>query len=191
MSLSLPSDEGLSPRARGNRRAAADPSASSRPIPAGAGQPDSSDSIRPSSGAYPRGRGATARDHRHDLDRPGLSPRARGNRARQDALAAKLRPIPAGAGQPTQGSCQRSAAGAYPRGRGATRASFVTTERLHGLSPRARGNPTAMRGKTYPNRPIPAGAGQPCRGPSTDTSHRAYPRGRGATYQSLFGATGG
>src|SRR5579875_3156326 len=163
MSLSLPSDEGLSPRARGNRRAAADPSASSRPIPAGAGQPRAITYSIWTDRAYPRGRGATALGKTRLTPSSGLSPRARGNPRKAHARVVRRGPIPAGAGQPFEPAEKPYIERAYPRGRGATRESAFWAARDRGLSPRARGNPCQFHDHRTPLRPIPAGAGQPYR----------------------------
>jgi len=71
--------QGLSPRTRGNPVEDAALCPEVGPIPAHAGQPPPSPVWRPSSGAYPRARGATLPSDAPGWFRAGLSPRTRGN----------------------------------------------------------------------------------------------------------------
>ncbi len=172
---------GLSPRARGNlhlRLAAPDMQG---PIPAGAGEPPARTSDGAGFTAYPRGRGGTR--SRPDRSNParGLSPRARGNPGEVDGDERPMRPIPAGAGEPTTRCCHAARRWAYPRGRGGTAGERLPFVGLKGLSPRARGN---RRHDLHPAphfRPIPAGAGEPRSPRRWFGRPGAYPRGRGGT----------
>ena len=153
------------------------------PIPADAGQPSppppGSNSVR----AYPRGRGATEHAVKIVNDKRGLSPRTRGNHAGvYDALVLGG-PIPADAGQPGCRLPRVSFGGAYPRGRGATNAAEIRDGCVVGLSPRTRGNLPLPPFREVLRGPIPADAGQPWACSSTTMAIRAYPRGRGATWQ--------
>ncbi len=99
-----PGLRGLSPRARGNRHREGDAYRPGGPIPAGAGEPDSSRPPIWRTMAYPRGRGGTDIANRISRLDKGLSPRARGNPAERRESEIRLRPIPAGAGEPQVGT---------------------------------------------------------------------------------------
>ena len=92
----------------------------------------------------------------------GLSPRARGNRARASAWM--------------------SVARAYPRERGGTSSVRVDSVQLFGAYPRERGGTVERRRAVHDvtRGPIPASAGEPRRS-SLPTRGRAYPRERGGT----------
>ena len=74
--------EGLSPRARGNRRGREDRRRGSGTIPACAGEPSTSWAGSSRSRDYPRVRGGTTYGELKQIAALGLSPRARGNRER-------------------------------------------------------------------------------------------------------------
>ncbi len=176
-----PGLRGLSPRARGNRHREGDAYRPGGPIPAGAGEPDSSRPPIWRTMAYPRGRGGTEAHLPRVRHVGGLSPRARGNPKGERAAAPRPRPIPAGAGEPREGAPSCRYRRAYPRGRGGTypMTDFGLGER--GLSPRARGNQRHCLPKLKTGGPIPAGAGEPCRAARPCGPAGAYPRGRGGT----------
>ena len=114
----------------------------------------------------------------------GLSPRGRGNRHSRASPLYLLRSIPAWAGQPTSSYYALRQKTVYPRVGGATMGGRVLPVCQMGLSPRGRGNPYAPTANRYPNRSIPAWAGQP---PNTLNRYRiapVYPRVGGATYYS-------
>ena len=94
---------GLSPLARGNRLASPPGFCLTGPIPARAGQPQSSEPLNTLKRAYPRSRGATSRVTRSLCRCLGLSPLARGNRTPARCARAASGPIPARAGQPSAG----------------------------------------------------------------------------------------
>ena len=173
--------EGLSPRARGNRRSDGGVPGAQGPIPAGAGEPTPRRIGCPRPWAYPRGRGGTWLSCCRLAKLPGLSPRARGNLAVLLSSGQAAGPIPAGAGEPQSLGPVTGPCRAYPRGRGGTAWSARAGYPGEGLSPRARGNPSqTSRTCTYCG-PIPAGAGEPCPGVYSASIARAYPRGRGGT----------
>ena len=120
----------------------------------------------------------------------GLSPLARGNHGagRDDAL--HIGPIPARAGQPGRWLGWCVCIGAYPRSRGATDVEMVYRTYGKGLSPLARGNRCRPRATAPPSGPIPARAGQPCRGLSSTPCCWAYPRSREATCERYGHAHG-
>jgi len=111
---------GLSPLARGNLAALANPDGGEGPIPARAGQPHLTTVCPSWSRAYPRSRGATFDEQKIIAVEGGLSPLARGNLAQPDARLDPGGPIPARAGQPSPRPTAPSWRGAYPRSRGAT-----------------------------------------------------------------------
>src|SRR5579884_1826189 len=113
--------------------------------------------------------------------RKGLSPQARGNPKKEEESMATQGPIPAGAGQPELISGAPALEQAYPRRRGATAGVPVSSPTSAGLSPQARGNLHDFDDGKYPERPIPAGAGQPPSDPGIYPNRTAYPRRRGAT----------
>ncbi len=152
---------GLSPLARGNPGRQAAQRRGDGPIPARAGQPPRGRVPRGRSRAYPRSRGATrcapVPMHQHE----GLSPLARGNRARGHSPAGPGGPIPARAGQPRSYRPISGAQGAYPRSRGATSIMSSVTTCWKGLSPLARGNHPRPDQHGLLVGPIPARAGHP------------------------------
>ena len=99
----LYSNQGLSPRMRGNRLLRGYGTAKTRSIPAHAGEPDSIPR-RPSwRRVYPRACGGTVIAGAGVSVMAGLSPRMRGNRAKRDARRAQAGSIPAHAGEPGSG----------------------------------------------------------------------------------------
>ncbi len=158
-----PERVGLSPRVRGNRPWRSRGADWSRPIPAGAGEPARTRRPRGRRKAYPRGCGGTTVRYRGVDDGTGLSPRVRGNHRRNEALDCWVRPIPAGAGEPSPARQTRAGCRAYPRGCGGTFAGATNPRRVQGLSPRVRGNLDHHSHARYGGRPIPAGAGEPTR----------------------------
>ncbi len=152
---------GLSPRARGNHRAALLVNYRRGSIPACAGEPSCAIPIRsPTSG---------------------LSPRARGNRIDLRPLQLRLRSIPACAGEPRTHAVRRSRRTVYPRVRGGTVSVPLHHGRGEGLSPRARGNPASKTAEGRMERSIPACAGEPPWIVRHRLLARVYPRVRGGT----------
>ena len=131
---------GLSPLARGNRRALARRCRAGGPIPARAGQPMPVTPQGGAQGAYPRSRGATISAFQSRARCRGLSPLARGNRESAAPSARTAGPIPARAGQPFLQRLGCLGGRAYPRSRGATTSLRFTRTWPQGLSPLARGN---------------------------------------------------
>ncbi len=98
-SLPYPS-KGLSPHARGNLLVLFIRLRLLGPIPACAGEPQSSDTDELCSGAYPRMRGGTAPIVGKKDGMEGLSPHARGNPIETGISRTSIGPIPACAGEP-------------------------------------------------------------------------------------------
>ena len=153
--------QGLSPLARGNLICATFTDTSKRPIPARAGEPNSSRLPATSIKAYPRSRGGTFDSRPWPSSFQGLSPLARGNLTNALSYSGFQGPIPARAGEPILHPCQMVEFGAYPRSRGGT--ALESGDGLHdsGLSPLARGNPEFDRLGVQRVGPIPARAGEP------------------------------
>ncbi len=179
--LRWPATWGLSPLARGNQTPSIHHNRCKGPIPARAGQPLARQSRALFRRAYPRSRGATFRALASTVANEGLSPLARGNPSALIVESATPGPIPARAGQPGRRNCSGNAAAAYPRSRGATEDAFPFLPPVWGLSPLARGNPSAMALYSASVGPIPARAGQPMQHQQESWLRRAYPRSRGAT----------
>ena len=121
------SENGLSPRVRGNQDG-----------------PAIQDAPQPNSAVYPRGCGGTV----YSIDKPesmsGLSPRVRGNREIRVHAAGETRSIPAGAGEPELLDLPRAPTEVYPRGCGGTQARQFLLSPHGGLSPRVRGNQSSV-----------------------------------------------
>ena len=98
----LASDEGLSPRVRGNHAEGHRVMIEIRSIPACAGEPNLHNSSLQPAQVYPRVCGGTLRIPICQFDWTGLSPRVRGNQADDIDLAVYSRSIPACAGEPAQ-----------------------------------------------------------------------------------------
>ncbi len=153
--------EGLSPRARGNRKAIGLRPKVQGPIPACAGEPNKDKPQPIRCRAYPRVRGGTALMPRPFPPPQGLSPRARGNPVSALAHLGFFGPIPACAGEPEDRMIKDGDIGAYPRVRGGTGYSGWLLFLDEGLSPRARGNRGQPHGQAGRPGPIPACAGEP------------------------------
>ena len=130
-------------------------------IPAGAGEPRSTDRPTVLSEVYPRGCGGTGPLPRLTAPPNGLSPRVRGNLIVTEQDVRVPGSIPAGAGEP--GSVPRSpdSPRVYPRGCGGTRLRALYAIGSRGLSPRVRGNRAYQLDGRGSSGSIPAGAGEP------------------------------
>ena len=73
-------------------------------------------------------------------NKPGLSPRVRGNRTAATTPSTAARSIPACAGEPLRAHPTGQAAEVYPRVCGGTREQHQRRLTARGLSPRVRGN---------------------------------------------------
>ena len=155
------------------------------PIPACAGQPQSSMKPPSTTMAYPRVCGATRDSLLARLRIEGLSPRVRGNPFRARLREHGERPIPACAGQPWSTSAAASGRAAYPRVCGATGDASSKEGDRSGLSPRVRGNLQPLHHHPVGDRPIPACAGQPRSSTGRRGHLEAYPRVCGATPRRL------
>ena len=111
----------------------------------------------------------------------GLSPRVRGNLCQQARIVALPRSIPACAGEPRCDYLHPGDVSVYPRVCGGTRPHRRLRARLHGLSPRVRGNPKpSARSSCWPGS-IHACAGEPPTCLPLRRIHWVYPRVCGGT----------
>ena len=113
--------------------------------------------------------------------KPGLSPRVRGNRTRDDAPSYPVGSIPACAGEPVTSVRIRLSPWVYPRVCGGTSPRNARRTLSVGLSPRVRGNrrPKEPHGSTPGS--IPACAGEPDLPIRSASSFKVYPRVCGGT----------
>ena len=193
---------GLSPRGRGNRNRQLTHHPAFRSIPAWVGQPLTIQVHHVHHGVYPRVGGATIDCGRQAFFWQGLSPRGRGNHGDAARRGETLRSIPAWAGQPSLIGMRLTFERVYPRVGGATRGpdeAGRNPTRVYprvggathhgrsvgilrvGLSPRGRGNLVHIYLSTTMLRSIPAWAGQPGTGGSSNPTSGVYPRVGGAT----------
>ncbi len=154
-------EEGLSPRVRGNHDQVPDAPVDRGSIPAGAGEPHETMREQVPLGVYPRGCGGTHPARISSMLACGLSPRVRGNLTTVAPPAAEVGSIPAGAGEPASHLTSMSVREVYPRGCGGTRCSESPHACKQGLSPRVRGNHEQLPPRLLGLGSIPAGAGEP------------------------------
>ena len=132
-------DAGLSPLARGTQLDSALIITSSRFIPAGAGNTETAPAVVSCLPVYPRWRGEHSASVQAGTRYSGLSPLARGTPEKWILHAAKIRFIPAGAGNTLRLSGASAAEAVYPRWRGEHEPGHANYWRGRGLSPLARG----------------------------------------------------
>ena len=89
--------------------------------------------------------------------------------------------IPACAGEPTIALYPIPNGAVYPRVCGGTLANLSAVARRWGLSPRVRGNPSALIRASWSSRSIPACAGEPDSRPGPKRDDEVYPRVCGGT----------
>ena len=174
-------DGGLSPRVRGNLNQVHGDLSDVGSIPACAGEPRRLPQRDDHDEVYPRVCGGTIGAVRRLRNLMGLSPRVRGNQRVGDYLRQLGGSIPACAGEPAAARSWRSQPRVYPRVCGGTRRRRVSTIRKRGLSPRVRGNQTALIAESTGYGSIPACAGEPHCALATETTGRVYPRVCGGT----------
>ena len=174
-------EQGLSPRVRGNRRAAPGRGPSDGSIPACAGEPALGLKITNMDKVYPRVCGGTVTIDYWAGGHVGLSPRVRGNLA--DPAGPRRPPgsIPACAGEPAFGRGKIFLFWVYPRVCGGTLRTEHGGITMKGLSPRVRGNLLQSRQPLNRPRSIPACAGEPTDGSGRCRHDKVYPRVCGGT----------
>ena len=177
---------GLSPRARGNPSNGEIGRPPSRTIPACTGKPQGGTAAAGDERDYPRVHGETTRLRRTASKKSGLSPRARGNLPAPGLDCRTERTIPACTGKPGAWASPAPAWRDYPRVHGETDPNAVFTGSIHGLSPRARGNPGRVRREAVAERTIPACTGKPPAKCPCSTDPRDYPRVHGETSPTIL-----
>ena len=105
----------------------------------------------------------------------------RGNQRNPSTTWQHARSIPAYAGEPFRQSRRLAVGGVYPRVCGGTRRTRALLRQKGGLSPRMRGNPTAIATSPSVTGSIPAYAGEPTGGRIAPPPSRVYPRVCGGT----------
>ncbi len=172
---------GLSPRARGNALLGGGGLLRPGAIPASAGERGAKEHAAGIAGGYPRERGGTGVTVVGQVQRMGLSPRARGN------VLAEMRDqpfggaIPASAGERRNRRPHRRRKWGYPRERGGTLMILIEVPSSEGLSPRARGNGAGVSSVDPGGGAIPASAGERLTSTASAGALRGYPRERGGT----------
>ena len=175
------SQNGLSPRVRGNLPPLFALFALRRSIPACAGEPLYLGTAAPAWRVYPRVCGGTSEGALFHRMEKGLSPRVRGNRVRIFLDPPYLRSIPACAGEPHRARPHTSPPEVYPRVCGGTSRIGIMQRNGMGLSPRVRGNPHQDESTFSTIRSIPACAGEPGGPIGRLAVRRVYPRVCGGT----------
>ena len=176
---------GLSPHARGSRRARPCPDRAGGSIPACAGEPVACDDWYPAERVYPRMRGGASNESYPWPLAQGLSPHARGSRLGVYRKRLVLGSIPACAGEPDCRHGRRGLIGVYPRMRGGAHRTNTGLMTDGGLSPHARGSRRGLGYAAGQAGSIPACAGEPtnwCRGQANRT---VYPRMRGGAQRKF------
>ena len=175
------SDEGLSPRVRGNRASATNAASARGSIPASAGEPPTVGVHDREQGVYPRECGGTLCGPMSHWGQPGLSPRVRGNLMRSYVALGPARSIPASAGEPVSDLGGQRGLRVYPRECGGTAISLCVYCSREGLSPRVRGNHISSSVNEGRHRSIPASAGEPTTPENSHATRTVYPRECGGT----------
>ena len=135
------------------------------------------------SGLSPRVRGNRARQKVGPIPR-GSIPRVRGNPELARHILASTRSIPACAGEPSRYAGRVTADRVYPRVCGGTQRRRCPCWRNMGLSPRVRGNHRELTRFKHTLGSIPACAGEPLRSSERSSSVRVYPRVCGGTIRA-------
>ena len=173
--------EGLSPRVRGNQRRRGEDGVGFGSIPASAGEPRCCDIRANWPGVYPRECGGTCEATERIEAGWGLSPRVRGNRRIALRLRAGFGSIPASAGEPGLAGTTRPPRRVYPRECGGTEEALEDFPQGTGLSPRVRGNPRRPSQSAPTPGSIPASAGEPTAASMSSLMLGVYPRECGGT----------
>ena len=175
---------GLSPRVRGNRNHGGNRGDRQGSIPACAGEPTTCHWRERRETVYPRVCGGTCSDTANGKRVTGLSPRVRGNQYEGDGRQYSRGSIPACAGEPVAANAHPYGGAVYPRVCGGTIMRAAGDSRDWGLSPRVRGNLTALQNDIRYEGSIPACAGEPFVGLALSREGRVYPRVCGGTLRS-------
>ena len=150
-------------------------------IPAWAGEPFRAYVLKVGDMVYPRVGGGTRHGRCLTSMPRGLSPRGRGNLRSSVVLQRRRGSIPAWAGEPSPTTESRSAYRVYPRVGGGTQDSGTPGDGKFGLSPRGRGNRSALGSRAWRRGSIPAWAGEPRPTRPRGEAPTVYPRVGGGT----------
>ena len=159
-----------------------------RSIPACAGEPERGSHAYLVDRVYPRVCGGTSDGARNACLAGGLSPRVRGNQAKEDAGEVDMRSIPACAGEPYCSKDYARSCRVYPRVCGGTSNRSGGEGAVNGLSPRVRGNRSMGVFPLPTRRSIPACAGEPHIRRLTMPLAEVYPRVCGGTIPQSINA---
>ena len=181
--------QGPSPLTRGSRPHPRPGSASTRSIPAHAGQPRHAPARHQQTGVHPRSRGAATAGPGATCGGQGPSPLTRGSRAVPWIKRAVSGSIPAHAGQPPKIPPGRGCCRVHPRSRGAAMHRSRTPTLLPGPSPLTRGSRRCPRFYAHRLGSIPAHAGQPQSLAGQRDKAGVHPRSRGAATRTPRAAT--
>ena len=155
--------------------------ATSRTIPAHAGESFYFHNRICKTWDYPRSRGGTVCMPSYTHLPSGLSPLTRGNPFCRSVNLAFQGTIPAPAGEPASAAVSAGLLGDYPRSRGGTCSVFDLIFHLTGLSPLTRGNLKMPLKGCEGIGTIPAHAGEPQNAIPNQCLSGDYPRSRGGT----------
>ena len=172
---------GLSPRVRGNHAPRVGLLGQAGSIPTCAGEPRSPPAAPAWRAVYPHVCGGTDGGCDRLGDRPGLSPRVRGNHGVGCARVLGTGSIPTCAGEPRRTAGRRGWTRVYPRVYGGTVEAKSTTQAEYGLSPRVRGNRVFTHLDDGHAGSIPACTGEPWATWPGPTQTPVYPRVYGGT----------
>ena len=179
----LPAATGLSPRVRGNQRAAVQPAQRTGSIPACTGKPAPAYPRCCPPRVYPRVYGETLEEQLALVQQQGLSPRVRGNHTPPLPPWAHPGSIPACTGKPRTRWRSCSGCWVYPRVYGETQSTMPIRLLCWGLSPRVRGNQSVSASRLTGTGSIPACTGKPHTHRSDKSPIGVYPRVYGETRQ--------
>ena len=172
---------GLSPPVRGNPLWAAARDESLGSIPACAGEPSWTARHLRRAQVYPRLCGGTGGRRLAGAAGRGLSPPVRGNPSSAGSARRIGRSIPACAGEPRSTRSFSGIPRVYPRLCGGTVDRGHSQGNRGGLSPPVRGNRATQPSPRFPERSIPACAGEPGSGAYIGVVTTVYPRLCGGT----------
>ena len=172
---------GLSPPTRGIRMCHPCWDIAYGSIPAYAGYPVPPADFARLSAVYPRLRGVSCNHSHLAVIICGLSPHTRGIPDARNSRAPAGGSIPAYAGDPLCLASCLSHSPVYPRIRGGSMLTTLSSAFTFGLSPHTRGIRNARSKQNSHDRPIPAYAGDPTATILRPFSTWAYPRPRGGS----------
>ena len=167
---------GLSPRGRGKPRIGRSKRIKAWSIPAWAGETRRPAQDIAAGQVYPRVGGGNQRHHPQQVGRRGLSPRGRGKQTAHIAQRLYVGSIPAWAGETPNMNRTLTTSEVYPRVGGGNHRYTRPRRELSGLSPRGRGKPATLFPAPYPDRSIPAWAGETRRRSISRRLRGVYPR---------------